>query len=247
MRRSTLARFLIPIATVTSVGLAAADGSAEAEPLDRPPGVDEALWRRLKRVDRRAGRIDSFAAAFEQEKHTALLEDPVVSRGRVRMKEGRLRWDTKAPRPTTMLLTDSTLRIHYPKQRLLEVYPAKQRFSGFFASPVPRLGRLLESFRIEADRSEVDGGEEGPPNASIVLRLTPRREKVREHVRRVDVWLDPRRACATRVRMKAPDGERTVIVFRKIRINPELSDDVLRLEVPEDTRVTHPYRKGRGD
>ncbi len=226
--------------TLPAVVLAAACGTPVAAPAaageapDRPPGVEKDLWRRLKRVDRRAAAIETLVAKFRQKKHTPLLEEPVVSRGRVRMKGDRLRWDTHTPRPTRMLLADGELRIYYPKQSLLEIYPADRRFSGVLATPVPRLHRLLETFRMEAERVE--------DAAAIRLRLTPRKEKVRKHVESVTLRLDPRRACVTRVRMRTPDGERTVIDLRKIRVGADIDDDALGLDVPEDTRVTRPYR-----
>jgi len=218
----------------------AGEGASDPEALRRPDSIDEAMWRRLKRLDERAAEIHSFTAAFRQEKHPTFLEEPIASRGRIRLKGDRMRWDTKGEQPTRMLVTPTRLRIYYPKQELLEIYPADERFGGVVASPVPRLRDLLSSFRMRAAPVPSGEGEEGDGEktygASLRLRLVPREEKAREHIQRVVVYLDETRGCAKGVRITDADGERTEIAFSEIRINPEVPDESLTLEVPEGSR-----------
>src|SRR5438552_3994802 len=122
-------------------GLAAAFliGGALVAP-GAPPASPESdeLRAKIDDIDRRAGRINDLTARFELHKFTALLKKPLVSSGRVRMKGSVVRWDTEATEPSVLHSDGREIRMYYPRQRAVEVYPIDRRLTDLAASPLPR-------------------------------------------------------------------------------------------------------------
>lgn len=235
------ARVLAPIVAAVLAGgspspLCATPGAPCTPPSSAPP-APSTLAERLEAIDRRAGLIRDLSADFEQRKHTPLLKDPLVSTGRVRVKGPRARWDTDRPHPTVMTLDEREVRLYYPDQKTVEVYPVEGQFARLTASPLPRLDAIRAQFSIEeiANAEMGDAAGEG-----LALELLPLDDPLAEHVQRIRVLIDPAAACITRLEMTDPDGERTVIVFRKIRTDTGIPDAELDLAVPTGTRVSRP-------
>lgn len=204
-----------------------------------PTDQDPALIRELEEIDARAADVHDLSADFEQEKFTPVLKKPLVSSGRVRVVPPRIRWDTDEPHPSVLLLSPEELRLYDPEARTLEIVPVSGGLSQAAASPLPRLATVRDHFGIErADPATLDEG--ATEASSIAVRLLPRDESVAEHVAEVRVLIDRALACATRVEITDADGDRTVIRFRRIRLNSGVRDVELDLAVPAGTTISRP-------
>lgn len=201
--------------------------------------VDDALWARLREIDSRAGRIQSLSAHFEQKKFTALLRKPLVSTGTIRIKGPVMRWDSDKPEPSVLLVGQHEVKMYYPAEKIVEVYPLDQRMGELAASPLPRLDVLRKKFAFEQIQAkELDAGAD--PARFIALRLTPTEASLREHVREVRVLLDVRGAYIVAAEMVDSDGDRTSLAFKDVKPNADVPD--LALVVPAGTKVTHPLK-----
>src|SRR6476661_7617987 len=174
---------------VVTAGWAYATPSKAAEaPSPEGGSEDPALRARLDDIDRRAGEVRDLTARFEQQKFTALLKKPLVSSGRVRMKGSVVRWDTETPEPAVLHSDGREIRMFYPRQRVVEVYPIDKRITDLAASPLPRLAALREHFRIEAARpaaGHAGGGRDENKTDRVSIRLTPTDSFLKEHVDQV--------------------------------------------------------------
>lgn len=210
-----------------------------AAPATQPDDADPALWSQLKEIDARAAKIGSLSADFEQRKFTALLTQPLVSTGTVRIHGSIMRWDTLHPQPSVLYADRDEVRIYYPDQKTLEIYPMDQRLGELAASPLPRLDVLRAQFTFE--RIPTDSMDRtADPKRFLALRLIPRQASLREHVQEVRVLLDAEQAHITRAEITDSDGDRTVLSFSNVRLNADVGD--LKLTVPADTRISHPLQ-----
>jgi len=206
-----------------------------ASPTSAPS--DAALWAKLGEIDGRAAKVRSLAAQFEQQKFTALLRKPLVSSGRVRVRGAVMRWDTTKPQASVLYIDPHEARVYYPDQKALEVYPLDSRLGELAASPLPRLAALRSRFAFE----QVPANQLSPsadPAKFIALRLTPTEDSLRRYVSQVRVLLDVEHACIVVAEVTDGDGDRTVLTFKDVQINPDVGD--LELHVPAGTRVSHP-------
>ena len=199
--------------------------------------TDSALWTKLLDIDARAAHVRTLAANFEQQKFTPLLRKPLVSQGRVQILGPLMRWDTRQPQPSVLLIDQHEARVYYPTQKIMEIYPLDKRLGELAASPLPRLDVLRARFAFrEVPASELDRSAD--PNRFIALALTPNEASLRQYVSHVRVLLDSASACVTRAEVTDADGERTLLSFTDVRLNVDVGD--LRLNVPPGTKITHP-------
>jgi hypothetical protein len=234
------------VATVTAMALGAGHlaRSAEPEPA-RPDTLEEPTWKRLLAYDEKAAGISDLSADFRQEKFTALLKRPLVSGGTVRMTRTTVRWDTQKPRPSAMLVRGGELKLHYPEQSLLEVYQVQRRFRDIAASPVLRLPMLLKHFTPHRIASaDLDPAADAARH--LALRLAPREESIKGHLRDLRVLLEAESGNVVKVEMTDADGERTVVTFSRVRYNTGMKDAELELQVPPGTTVSRPLQAVEG-
>jgi outer membrane lipoprotein-sorting protein len=202
--------------------------------LEKPAGLDDALWRRLLAADEQAAHITDLTADFTQQKFTPLLKKPLVSSGHVAIKGALMRFDTTAPRCSTTAMTPRDITLYYPDDHAAEVYKLQDRLAQLAASPLPRLEQLLQHFAL-ASRPEQQPSDDPP----LLLRCTPLAEQMRKHVDHVDVDVDPR-GYLHRMELVDNHGERTVMTFTHVKLNTNLVDEAVTLKLPEGTRVSRP-------
>lgn len=246
MTRNTLVAACAPACVVACVVSCALVTPARAQ--DRGAAKADAKFDALlKDIDQRAARYADLDGRFRQEKHTALLRKPVVSSGRIRMKGSVVRWDTERPEPAVLHSDGNEIRLYYPAQKVVEVYPIDRRLSDLAASPLPRLDALRQHFRIEPlPPAEVPQDERGDVKR-LWLRLVPSDEYLAQHVDEVRVTLDVSAAYVLRVEMFDADGDRTVIRFSDVKTDTGLKDAELNLVVPTGTKVSRPLEGVRGN
>src|SRR5438270_886466 len=107
-------------------------------PVAPPPGLDAALWERMKSVDAKSGAIADLTANFEQQKFTPLMKKPLISKGTLVAKGAGMLWDTRSPEPTVMRVDEKEVTLFYPKQKTAEVYRMGGKFEMITSFPVPR-------------------------------------------------------------------------------------------------------------
>jgi outer membrane lipoprotein-sorting protein len=210
-------------------------------------GEDAKLAAVLDDVDRRAAQTADLSGHFRQEKFTALLKKPLISSGRIRMKGPVVRWDTERPEPAVLHSDGREIRMYYPKQSVVEVYPIDRRLADLVASPLPRLAALRQHFRIEPapPHAKSDTPRDNP--SAIEIQLTPTDDFLAQHVDHVRVTLDVSRAFVTRVEMLDGDGDRTVIQFTDLKTDTGIKDADLELSLPPGTKVSRPLDGTRAD
>lgn len=218
--------------------LAAPGSGLNAQPASSPPATQE--WtRRLKAFDDRTVAVQDLTARFEERKHTALLKEPMVSRGRLWIRGARARWETLEPRRTTLLLDETHVRVYLPDRKVVEVYPMKHHLRHITISPQPRLDALRSQFEIEP-AGDSPSGLSRAERSLLSLRLLPKTSDLREYLDSVIVHLDESTAQVLQAVLIDPDGDRTILTFSDIRTNQGLTDEDVAPSLPADTQVIHP-------
>lgn len=208
-----------------------------------PAHDDDALSATLALLDEKAAKITNLSATFTQEKHTAILRRPLVSSGTVRVRPPLVRWDTVHPHASSMLVSQKEVRIFYPDQATVEIYDLTGQLGQLAASPIFRLAALREHFTIE--RAAPREGEK-PVAGRVELRFTPRAQALRDHLQEVWLGVDEDSALVRRAEIINSDGERTVMTFDHIKVNPGLVPGALALEIPPGTNIVRPLEPDPG-
>ncbi len=195
----------------------------------------------LSRIDSKSARIDSLKATFRQVKHSEILRRPLVSSGMVRVLKDRVRWDTTLPSPSVLCASGEGVRIFYPDLAVVEVYALGDRLSQLAGSPVFRLTEIRKHFAIEADPGLSAKG-------ILTLRLTPRTEDLRKHLKRIILGVESESGIVRNVTIINADAEKTEMFFDDVTVNPALVASDLELDLPDGVRIVHPLGgDGSGD
>jgi outer membrane lipoprotein-sorting protein len=203
------------------------------------PTTEPALWTELTQLDEKVAKLDSVTADFEQRKFTPMLKKPLVSNGSIIAKGSTALWKTSKPSPTTMLVSSKEIRIYYPAQAIVEVYPVQGQLGALAASPLPRLDVLKQFFNFERDSAaSLDASKTDADFLGV--KLTPITDDLRQHVKQVRVLLDRKTGAIQLAENTDADGDRTVLVFSNLKMDTKLADDALKLELPAGTKETHP-------
>ena len=247
---------VLTLAACAFVGMAA-QSSAPAQPVSSPAvaaapakasadaAANERFAKRLEVVDAAIAKVLDLRADFEQRRHTSLLKKPIVSTGLVLSKGERVRWDTAAPRASSMLMVAGEIRMFYPADKLVEVYPVGEGFKDLAGAPLPRLSVLKTRFDI-SPLTPRDLGVNDPDSKLLAVLLTPKLDDLRKHVASVKVLIDESLPAATKLIMTDLEGERTEILFTNIRLNAGVKEDELELKLPEGVRISRPLGEGKG-
>ena len=196
----------------------------------------------LLRLEEKARDIRDLSAQFIQEKHTALLRRPLVSKGTVMvtLKPPRMKWDTHKPHPSVMLITTEEVRIYYPQQAILEIYELEDQLGPLASSPILHLSALRDHFQIDVPLPATQGDQ-------VTLKLTPLDPALLDHVSVITLSVHTATGIVSRAEIINLDNELTVLSFEKIRINQGLTEQALELKVSKDTSVVRPLAVPSGD
>lgn len=193
---------------------------------------DPGLRQKLQEIEGKTAAVTDLTADFEEQTFSALLRKPIISRGKVKVKGDRSRWDTIEPRPLTMLTSPEEVQIYYPSLGTLEVYPVLDYLRPVVVSPIPRLAHIERSFRIQA-------GVEG--SADIInIVLKPAQRQLSRFITEVEVHIEKSTGFARQVEMHGADGDRTVLVFTNVRFNTGLSEADVNFVPPAETKIVRP-------
>ncbi len=227
-----------PAAVATPAG---ANGAGPAVPAG---AASEQFAKRLEAVDAGMAKVTNLRADFEQRRRTRLLKRPLVSRGTVLTKGDLVRWDAVSPRESALVIGHGAIRMYYPADKLVELYPVGEGFRDLAGAPLPRLSALRERF-VLSPLAASDPAMKDEDEQLLGVLLTPKGDELRKHVTSVKVIIDEAGPVAKKVVITDAEGEETEIVFSHTRLNGGVRDDEIELELPEGVRVSKPLGEGR--
>jgi hypothetical protein len=83
------------------------------------------------------------------------------------------------------------------------------------------------------------------PAHPLAVWMQPIDPELRKYVDHVRVLLDSDRGLVLAFEMIDPDGEQTIIRFSNVQTGVNLSDDSLKLDAPDGTKVVRPLEGAR--
>ena len=209
------------------------------------PTTEPSLWKELQDLSDKVAKVDSISADFEQRKFTPMLKKPLISIGKVAAKGSTALWTTLKPQAVSMLVNSREIRIYYPAQLLVEIYPVEGQLGALAASPLPRLDVLKDFFTFERDSAKSMDPSRSDSDC-IAVRMTPANAELRQHVKQVRVLLDRGTGSILMAENTDADGDRTIMLFSHLQLDAKLSDDALKLDLAPGTKETHPL-EGMGN
>src|SRR5580700_2136196 len=127
----------------------------------------------------------SLQANFREERHLAMLKDPVVNEGKVWFTlPDKIRREIGGKTPSTTVTDGKKVSIYYPNYQQLEVYDLEKR--PIIKDTLRALTAGL-NFREVANYYQIGGSKDG---SEYQLTLTPKTTAVRKLLKSVDLTID---------------------------------------------------------
>ncbi len=246
--QDTMMKRLSTFAALLALSLALISGwrvarSDAPEPEEQKSGKahapsDPLLTRILHEFDRAQRETGSLVAEFTEKKQLKLLAHPVVSRGELYYnRPNQVRWEYLEPDHKVFVITEEMYVAYYPTLKRAEEVPIKKfvgkrlfRFIGLGQS-IDDLGKYYD-FRL-ADASDL-------PDTWLLL-LTPRKQKIRDKMTDMKIWVDKTTFMPRQLRYEEADGDWTMLAFQNMRLNAEIAAQRFHIDLPKDVVVSETF------
>lgn len=189
----------------------------------------------LERFDQVQQTLRTFSAEFTETTRSALLKEPIVARGRFYMtKPDSVRWEYTSPEEMRFVIAANEYTGYFPEQKRAERRDIHRWREQMF--------RFLGLGQASVELSEFYDIGMGEPAAAMshtyLLRLTPKKKRVRKRLEDVQLWIDRTSYMPVRVEYSSKSGTKRLIEFERVKLNPDLSASLYRVEIPADVPIT---------
>lgn len=178
-------------------------------------------------------RINDLQADFVQSVKFEDFDKPYVSKGKLSLKKGRMRWDYHEPSRQQIVVDGERLLFYIPEHKQL----IKSRVGGESDSHLP-LQLLSGASRLDQD-FQISIEEEPRSDQSLALRLIPKNNKTELTKIVASVAPSPQveGLIIQKVILFEANGNVSTFSFEKMQINKGLSEEVFDLKYPKGTEV----------
>ncbi|MGH9742335.1 MAG: LolA family protein [Candidatus Acidiferrum sp.] len=196
----------------------------------------------LEMMDRSAKDFRSLTADIENVKYTAVVKDTSTETGQIWVRrDQKMRIEITKPEPRTILRTGDSLFIYNPKIKRVDEYDLGKNRA--MVDQYIRLGFGTKSEDIKKSYLVAVSGEEDLDHKkTILLVLTPKSEKIRSQISRIEMWIDE--ASWLPLQQKFYEtGSNDYILFHYTNLmkNLKISDSKFKQDWPKDTTREKPH------
>ena len=186
--------------------------------------------------------LQSWAGDFTQTRTLTVLNQPLVSHGKVWVKPGEFRWELGSPAQTIVLRNPNQLLIIYPRLKRAEKYPLDAVPTG----PMKDALALLDA-SLPRDRAQMEKNftllSAVATNATLQMTLQPRSEAARKFIGQVVIAFRTNDFTIAATEMKFADGSKLHNDFTNVVLNAPVAEKLFTAEVPADFTVSEPLKK----
>ena len=196
------------------------------------------------RMDKAASDFKAMTANVTWITHTDVLNEDSTETGSIKMKKmpgGDVQGLVEfiKPDPKTVHLEKPNLQIYYPKTKILEVWDLGDQADQLYQFVMIGFGTSGTALAKDYDMKTLGMDTPKGQNAPLIhLQLIPKSQKVREYVTKVELWIpgqgDPYPVVE---KVSQPSADYRSVIYSDLKINPSLSNELLKLKLPAGVRV----------
>jgi outer membrane lipoprotein-sorting protein len=186
--------------------------------------------------------LQSWAGDFTQTRTLTVLNQPLVSHGKVWVKPGEFRWELGQPAQTVVLRNPSQLLIIYPRLKRAEKYPLDAVPTGPMKDALALLDASLPRDRVQMEKNFTLLSAVAT-NATLQMTLQPRSETARKFIGQVVIAFRTNDFTIAATEMKFADGSKLRNDFTNLVLNQPIESKLFEAELPADYTVVEPLKK----
>ncbi len=186
--------------------------------------------------------LQSWAGDFTQTRTLTVLNQPLVSHGKVWVKPGQFRWELGQPAQTIVLRQPDQLLIVYPRLKRAEKYP----LDGVPTGPMRDALALLDA-SLPRDRAAMEKNFQllsaTATNATLQMALQPRSESARKFIGQVVIAFHTNDFTIAATEMKFADGSKLRNNFANVVLNLPIDPRLFATDLPTNFTLVEPLKK----
>ncbi len=196
-------------------------------------------------MDKTAQQFRSVAASLRRTVHTAVINDDSTESGTIKVKreksrETRMLIDFTRPDAKSVAFDGATVSVYYPKINTVQVYEVGGKRAlidqflllGFGATSV----ELKNAYDLSwAGTEKIDGQQ------TSHIELLPKSKEVLQRLKKAELWMADVSGLPVRQRfVTSAAGDFTLVDYANVKLNPAISDNSLKLNLPKGVQIQHP-------
>jgi outer membrane lipoprotein-sorting protein len=186
--------------------------------------------------------LQSWAGDFTQTRTLTVLNQPLVSQGKVWVKPGEFRWELGQPVQTIVLRTPEQLLIVYPRLKRAEKYPLDAVPTGPMKDALALLDASLPRDRATMEKSfALLSAME--TNSILQMTLQPRSTEARKFIGQIVIGFHTNDFTIALTEMKFADGSKLHNDFTNVVLNLPIEAKKFEADLPPDYSVVEPLKK----
>ena len=186
--------------------------------------------------------IQSWSADFIQTRRLKVLNQPLVSTGKVWVTTGKFRWELGRPVQTIVLRQPDQLLIVYPRLKRAEKYPLGAVPSG----PIKDALTLLDA-TLPRDRATMEKNfrllSASETNSILQMTLQPRSDSARQFISEIVIGFHTNNFMIAATEMRFADGSSLRNDFTNVVVNRPMAARVFQIKLPPDYTVVEPLKQ----
>jgi len=177
-----------------------------------------------QKISQVASSIKTMQCDFIQTKHLKMLNDDMVSKGRMYYQQGnRLRWEYTSPYTYIFIINnDKVLLKNNQRNDVIDVNKSKlfKEIARMMMNSV--VGSCLTDEKSFKSSISVSAGE-------WVATLLPQRKDMKQMFQKIVLHFSQKQAMVTQVELIEKNGDATIIDLKHIRTNETISTDMFTI------------------
>ena len=226
---------LIPALTLLALAAAA----------DEPHAPSPALAAVYARMDRAAAEFKGLTAGLRRVTHTDFANEDTVDVGTVKLKrlkphDTRMLIEFTKPDPKTVAFQGKKAEIYYPRMLTVDEYDLGKNRDLVEKFMLLGFGTTSKDLQSEYDIRLV-GAEMVSGQKASELELIPKSKDVMQQIKRFELWIADSNGLPVQLKYY-PSGQNILITYSDIKLNPNLSDAELKLQLPKGVKRAYPQK-----
>jgi len=186
--------------------------------------------------------LQSWTGDFTQTRTLTVLNQPLVSQGKVWVKPGEFRWEMGQPVQTIVLRRPDQLLIVYPRLKRAEKYPLDAVPTGPMKDALTLLDASLPRDRATMEKSfRLLSAME--TNSILQMTLQPRSGAARKFIGQIVIGFHTNDFTIAVTEMRFADGSKLHNDFTNVVLNQPIDPKLFEADLPADYTVTEPLKK----
>ena len=177
-----------------------------------------------QKISQIASSMKTMQCDFIQTKHLKMLNDEMVSKGRMYYQQGnRLRWEYTSPYTYTFIINDDKVLLKNSQRNdVIDVNKNKlfKEIARIMMNSV--VGNCLNDEKSFKSSLSVSGG-------AWVATLLPQRKDMKQLFQKIVLHFSQKQAMVTQVELIEKNGDRTIIDLKNIRTNEAISTNMFTI------------------